>query len=303
MQPGPKIGLDDVYFAVMTAGSDTPTTAPTYGTPFKVPGVAKATVKQNGEVVADWGDNGPYSLVNSRGNVELDLEFVDLDPNTRVTLLNITKSGGITQEKAYDQSPFVAMGFRVWHGNLDASGNKIYTYFWYAKGKLAIDDKGANTKKDKLAIEHFMFKGLFAKLIYNDSIVAYAESDDPDVPAATITNWFTAPVVSTTADLTAVTCVAAKSAGNVTFTFSKGSGASFSMNALTAALGSSVLVQVGGVNQAGTLAWSAQATTHPVLTYTPSLSLTGDTVAAVCTAEVKDANGVACTPEAASLAF
>lgn len=302
MEYGPKIGLDSVYVAALTEGSDTTTGTPVWGTPVRLAGAASFQGNPNGQMVTDWGDNGPFFTMNSRGNLQGVLELIDIDPTVLAAVLGQTKANGIVKEGIMDQAPYYALGFRVWIGGVE-SGNRIYEYFWYVKGKFTIPTQGANTKKDTVSPEHTILNCEFVKLNKNDVMCTHARSNDPTVVSTTITNWFNAPVYETTIDLGALSVVIAESTTNATLTFTKVGGGVFSIAETSAVVGSSILFIKGGASQAGTIVWSGQGTATVVGTFTPAVAFGTATVLATVTNAVRDSFGVACTPNTTELTY
>jgi phi13 family phage major tail protein len=295
----PVIGLDNVVIARLLSdvGGTTP---PTYDTPVALAGAVMASRRNNGEVAVDYADNGAFFAANSRGNTELTLELTNVVPSTYALILGMNRANGITQEKSMDQSPFFAVGFRVWIGGEDGSGNKIYKYYWMLKGKFSVPDDGAETKKESLNFQHISLNALFVKTQYsaagdgNGLLVNHARSDY-DLTSAQAAAWFNAPVVVTSADTGAVTVTGALSGGNVVLTGAKVGGGSFSFAQETVVKGSSLLIQKGGVELAGALTFSA-AGVAPTITFTPTVAFTSGSHYVTVTSAVRDNNGVAVTP-------
>lgn len=303
----PVIGLDNVVIAQLTADS-AGTTAPTYDTPISLAGAVQASVANNGSVSTDWADNGPFFAMNNRGNIELTLELTNMAASTYALVLGNTRANGITIERPEDTAPFFALGFRVWIGGTDSSGDKIYEYFWYAKGVFSVPDSGANSKTDSISFQHKTLKVTFIKTQY------YADADDPDGVLVThgrsdedltsdqISTWFDAPVLTTDANTSAVTVTAAESSGDIAFTFVKSDSSTFYMSEDSASLGSNILIQLEGEEVAGTLAWTGQGTASVVATFTPTTAFTSaDVVIASVTSGLKDVNGVSVTPYSTSI--
>ena len=295
MASAPKIGLDKVYVASLT--SDAGTLAPVYGTPVALAGAASLTGNPNGELVTDWGDNGPYFTMNGRGNLQATLELIDVDPAVLAAVLGQTRANGITQEGIFDQSPYYALGFRVWIGGVDSLGAKIYEYFWYLKGKFSIPEQGAETKKETISPQHTTLNAEFVKLAYNDVMCTHGRTDF-DLSTATAAAWFTAPVYNSSQSLSAVTfaSVAGSASGHtITLTFSKGSSESFALVAPTDA--SQILVSVvsTGAPLAGTSTYAVSAASA-----SPTLTITNTNIAGVAylvyVVGLKDVNGVTVTP-------
>lgn len=303
----PVIGLDSVYIAQLTA-DEAGTTLPTYGTPIKLAGAVQASVANNGSVSVDWADNGPLFAMNNRGNIELTLELTNMSAATYALVLGNTRANGITIERPQDTAPFFAVGFRVWIGGTDDSGDKVYEYFWYPKGVFSVPDNGANSKTDSISFQHKTLKVTFVRTEY------YASSSDPDgvlvthgrsdenLTSAQISAWFDAPVLTTSANTSAVTVTAAESSGAIAMTFAKADSSSFSMSEDSVSLGSNVLIQVSGAEVAGTIAWTGQASTAPIATFTPTTAFSsGDVVLVTVTSGLKDVNGVSVTPYSTSI--
>ena len=290
MASAPKIGLDKVYVASLTA--DAGVSAPTYGTPVALLGAVNMTGNPNGSLITDYGDNGAYWTQNSRGNLQATLELIDCDPSVMALMLGQTRANGKTEEKFTDQSPYYAMGYRVWIGDT-VSGAKIYEYFWYLKGKFAIPEQGAETKKESISPQHVTMSAEFVRLNYNDVMTVHGRTDF-DLTAADASAWFSQPVYSSAQSLSAVTVgtIAGSYSGKtITIPFAKGSSETFSMN-LPAAGDITVSVVSTGVLIAGTTTYVAS-----VAGTAPTLILSNTNIAAVpylvtVTSDVTDINGV-----------
>lgn len=292
MASAPKIGLDKVYVASLT--TDDGTNVPTYGTPVLLAGAAKMTGNPNGSLVTDWGDNGPYFTMNARGNLQATLDLIDADPSVLATMLGQTRSSGITQEGILDQAPYYALGFRVWIGGLDSSGNKIYEYFWYLKGKFAVPEQGAETKKETLSPQHTVLSAEFVKLAYNDVLCTHGRTDY-SLAAATASAWFNQPVYAATQSVSAVTVssvAGSSSAHTITVTFGKGSSETFSLIAPTDDSTITVSVVSTGLLLAGAYTYTPSAAGT-----TPTIVIANANIGAVAylvtvTNRVVDNNGV-----------
>ena len=307
---GPKIGLDAVYVAPLNPGTDTALIPPSWGTPQNLAsGIVKVTANPNGALVTDWGDNGPFCVINSRGNLQLQLEIQDIDPTVVAALLGQTRANGLTLEDALDQSPWYAWAYRVWIAgsdplSVDPSTGKIYEYFWHFKGKAALPEGGAETFKGKAAPQHTTLSVEFAKLNFNNKLTIKGRTNAPGILPSVIADWFNAPIIGTAADLTALHVVIAKSGANITFTFTKADASVFSMAEASAILGSSVIVQAAGAEIAGALAFAGEDTASVVATFAPTAAIaSGTTVIAAVTDAVEDENGVTVAPASASLSF
>ena len=299
MNEAPKIGLDNVVIAKVLSDSSE---GISFGDVIALKGAVNATVNPNSDVAVDFADNGPFFSASNRGNTELNLELIDVDVDVLAQLLGQRKVNGITVETPLDQSSDYALGFRVWLAGKDGSGNNRYQYFWYAKGKFSVPETGGETKTDSLHFEHISVTAQFVQTQYvpagqeTGTICTHIRTDDPSVPASVKANWFNAPVVETASDDSELTVTASYSAGKVTFTGAKDSGASFVF-----AEGSVIDGQTIGVLDAngelvdGTYAVGKTASTSPTIVFTPDAE--AETPASVfVTGGLKDSFGVGATP-------
>ena len=292
MNEAPKIGLDSVHIARVISDD---ANGIVYDTPIALKGAVNATVNPNSDVATDYGDNGVFFVTNNRGNTEMNLELIGIDPSTRALMLGQTKVNGVTVETPLDQSPYFAVGFRVWIAG-EKDGEKRYQYFWYAKGKFSVPETGGTTKKDTIEFGHENLTAQFAQTVYNGIICTHARNDDDEVPASVITNWFNAPVVQTTTDDSELTVTASYSAGKVTFTGAKDSGASFVFASGSVIDGQTIgVLDANGALVDGTFAVGTTASTSPTIVFTPSAE--AETPASVfVTSGLKDSFGVGATP-------
>ena len=300
----PKIGLDNVVVAkVLSDGPD----GITFGEVIPLKGAVNATVNPNSDVAVDFADNGPFFSASNRGNTELSLEMIDVDPEILAQLLGQKKVNGITVETPLDQSSDYAMGFRVWLAGKDGNGQNRYQYFWYAKGKFSVPETGGETKTDTLNFGHVSMTAQFVQTLFvpdgqeAGTICTHIRTDDPTVSASVKANWFNAPVVSVTTDASELTVSASTSNGNVVLTGAKESGASFVFAPASAKLGDTVIVtDEQGALVDGTVTVSATASASPTITFTPAAG--AETPASVTvTSGLKDSFGVGATPAVLSL--
>ena len=305
MNEAPKIGLDNVVIAKVLSDS---AEGISFGPVIALKGAVNATVNPNSDVAVDYADNGPFFSASNRGNTELSLEMIDVDPDVLAQLLGQRKVNGVTVETALDQSSDYALGFRVWLAGKDDNGNNRYQLFWYAKGKFSVPETGGETKTESLNFGHISVTAQFVQTQFvpngqeAGTICTHVRTDDPSVPSSVKTNWFNAPVVQTASDDSELTVTASMNASNhkVTFTGAKDSGASFVFAQGSAILGQTIVVlDENGVEVAGELAVGTTASTSPTIVFTPSAD--AETPATVfVTSGLKDSFGVGATPMADS---
>ena len=298
MNERPRIGLSGLVLAqVLKDDKD----GIVYDTPFAIPGAVVATINPNSSVETDYADDGAFFAQNNRGNTELSLEMIDITPENEAKMLGQRRVNGVTVETDLDQSPYFAFGAKVLMAGSDEAGDAVYTYLWYAKGKFSVPESGGETKKDSITFGHKNLTAQFVKTQFvpdgqkSGTIGARIRTDDPAVPAALISGWFNAPVISTSQSTSAVTVTAATSSGNLVLTGSKGSAESFTFAQVTAKLGETIIVtDAGGELVKGTLTFGGTATA-PTITFTPDDGENAFTCVTV-TSGLKDNNGIGVTP-------
>ena len=294
----PKIGLSGLVLAKVLSDDEN---GIVYDTPVSIPGAVVATINPNSSVETDYADNGAFFAQNNRGNTELSLEMIDISPENEALMLGQTRSGGVTVETDLDQSPYFAFGGKILLAGSDASGDAVYEYFWYAKGKFSVPESGGETKRDSITFGHKNLTAQFVKTQYvpsgqkSGSICTHCRTDDAGVPAATISGWFSQPIVQLSQSLSAVTVAATISGGKLVLTGSKGTSESFTFAEASAKLGETIIVtDTNGAPVAGSIAFGGTATA-PTITFTKAADANAFTAVTV-TSGLKDNFGVGVTP-------
>jgi phi13 family phage major tail protein len=299
----PAIGIEGAVYALLNESTDVLAGTPTYGAVKALFPSAKLTVNPNGSVATDWADDGPSFVATTTGKYQLSLEAQDVDPAAYAEITGQTRANGIAVDGSLDSAPYVAFGYRQWLGGLDSSGNKRYRYKWLLKGKFSKAQEGGETKKDTISYQHMTLAAEFTKLIANNNIQTTIRTDASDAPAATISAWFNAPVISSTVDLGALTLTSAAgviSTKTFTLTFAKAGGGT-----TTIVDGSAVNVAIAlastGTLIALTTFTPGSASTTPTLAVVTSATLTGVAYTVFVTAQIHDANGVACVQKSVTV--
>lgn len=295
----PVIGLDNVYIAKLL--NDDGINPPSYDTPVPLKGAVTASVNPNSSVETDFADNGAFFVADNRGNIEISMELTNVDADVLAEMLGQSRQNGITSEMVTDQAPYFAMGFRVWIGGTDVSGNKIYEYFWYAKGKFSVPQTGANTKGESIDFQHKSITAQFVSTLWqptgNGGLFCTHGRSDKDLPVSVAQNWFNAPVLVPTSDLTDLTFTATKSGTKkVLLTGAKESGTASNIAAGSVKLGQNVLITEDGDEVEGVV-----SVEDNVITFEATDAFAG-TIGVVVTSGVKDVYGVSATPLVTTLA-
>lgn len=295
----PKIGLSGLVLAQVLSDDEN---GIVYDTPFKIPGAVVATINPNSSVETDYADDGAFFAQNTRGNTELSLEMIDITPENEAKMLGQKRVNGVTIETDLDQSPYFAFGARILLAGSDENGDAVYEYIWYAKGKFSVPESGGQTKKDSLEFGHKNLTAQFVKTQFvpdgqkSGTIGSHCRTDDPDVPASLIENWFDAPVISVAQNTGAFTVTAASGSNNtVVLTGTKEGGANVSFGRASAKLGETIIVtDSSGEFVAGTIAFGGTATA-PTITFTPAEDENAPASVTV-TSGLKDNYGIGATP-------
>lgn len=298
----PVIGLDNVVIAELLSDD---VNGVTYDTPIALKGAVNASVNPNSDVAVDYADNGPFFVMNNRGNTELTLELTNVDPAVQAKMLGQKRSGGITVETPMDSSPYFAMGFRVWVGGTDENGNKIYEYMWLAKGKFSVPESGAETKKESVSFQHKNMTAQFVATIFvpngqdSGTICTHCRSD-VDTSSAVIANWFNAPVVSVASQANTITVTsAAQASDKLTITFAATTATTIAE--ATANANNITVLNGDGEVIDGTFAIGVSGNVAPTVVFT--LADNSESVATVVIgAGVKDIYNVAVTPKVVTVA-
>jgi len=299
MEQRPKIGLSGLVLARVISDDEN---GIVYDTPFKIPGAVVATINPNSSVETDYADDGAFFAQNNRGNTELSLEMIDITPESEALMLGQKRVNGVTIETDLDQSPYFAFGGRILRAGSDENGDAVYEYIWYAKGKFSVPESGGETKRDSLTFGHKNLTAQFVKTQFvpdgqkSGTIGAKCRTDDPEVPASLIENWFDAPVISVAQNTGAFTVTAAGGSNNtVILTGSKEGGANVSFGRASAKLGETIIVvDSSGEFVDGTIAFGGTATA-PTITFTPAEDANAPAGVTV-TSGLKDNYGIGATP-------
>ena len=299
MNERPRIGLSGLVLAEVLADNEN---GITYGTPFRIPGAVVATINPNSSVETDYADDGAFFAQNNRGNTELSLEMIDITPENEAKMLGQRRVNGVTVETDLDQSPYFAFGAKVLMAGSDETGDAVYTYLWYAKGKFSVPESGGETKRDSITFGHKNLTAQFVKTQFvpdgqkSGTIGTHCRTDDPEVPASLIENWFNAPVISTAQNTGAFTVTAAGGSNDtVILTGTKAGGANVSFAPASAKVGETIIVtDSSGEMVNGTLTFGGTATA-PTITFTPGED-EGTPASVTVTSGLKDNYGIGATP-------
>lgn len=288
-----SIGLDKLYYAVQT--SDDPAGVPVYDTIYPLVGAKTLSFNAAAALTTNFADDSAFELMESIGEMGLSLSVVDILPEDQARLLGHTYLNGAIIRKSADSSPYVAIMGRV----MMADGSYGYVRYYKVKfGKANAEDA---TREASPAPRTMSLEGRVAALVSTTYAGKYMEkvrSDDPTVPAATITNWFTSVGHSTGATGAITVAAAAGSAGQVVFTFTK-SGGNTNMNTGTFTV-PKIAIFLNSTGAVASPTWTFGATGGATQTATAS-GVTAGASSWFVSSEVQDVNGVGVTAKGGSV--
>ena len=296
----PRIGLRDVVYAIVDETTNVSGGTLTFGAVTALANAAKLTVNPNGTLVTGFYDDASRVVAETIGKIDMDIEFAELSQANYAALLGSTYSGGLIQEKSTDTSPWVALGFKAKRVGLDSNSAEIFDYYWLYMGKFSKFSSTYETKKETINLQNVVMKAQFTVPQTDNVWRLRLRTDDSNVPAATITNFF-ATVVIGSADTTALSVVitegTAGNAGQLKMVFSKVSAASFNINSatLTTTNVQTVDCTAGNAVLAGSFSTPSAGTSVTVY-FTPTTPITAaHVVFATVISGVKDTSGIGCT--------
>jgi len=293
----PIVGAKDFVYALLTAGTDIAGGTPTYGTIKSLPGLRKVTVNPNASQSQLEGDDRVMYISEQIGKIDVTAEFGDVNISQFAELYGHTYASGAVTKNVSDVSPLVAIGYKV-----TRSGSSVYTYKWLYCGQFMKMETSAETKGESLKYQSVSLKGIFRSLISSGVYEYRVDTDDTEAAAALISGFFSTVVQPSAADLGALTLTSAAgvaSTKTITITFGKAGGGSTTIRTPTAADIFIILDSTHALLVPSTFTPGVSSATPTLVIVTTSLTAAAHTL--MVTANVKDANGVACV--AKSVAF
>ena len=286
----PRIGLKDVVYAVFDEGTST------YGTITSLTGAMELSFDPASSAATLFADDGAFATAETVGEMSISFGLADILPVHEAALLGHSYANGVIEYGVNDQSPYVAIGAKMLRAGKDGS-NEVYSYMWLPKVKLSKPSSSAMTKGASIEFQTPTMEG---RVVQNSSGVykTSIRTDDTNVSATLISNWFSSVVESTGASTTAVTLTSAvgdDAANTITLTFDKSS-ESFSLKTVPVG-GITVSVVSTGLLIAGTTTY-----TYSAAGAAPTITLTNANISAVqylvtVNSTVQDNNNVGVTAE------
>lgn len=281
-------GLSDIVYSVYD------TVAGTYGAIKTLPGAKMFAFDPASSISRLYADDKAFDAADATGDSSIQLELVDVTPDKLAEITGMTYSAGQLIQKPIDLSPHLAIGGKIRLSGKD-SGTDVYRYVWYYNVVLNKPSSEDKTKETSVEFRTMKFDGAVLPNLATNTYRMSVRTDDTNVPAATLSGFFSS-VVTPGGSLTAVTVssLAGSASGDtITITFGKG-GESFSL-ANPAATNITVSVVSTGALIAGTSTFTASAAgTAPTVTIANS-NIANVAYLVVVTAGLVDNNNVPVT--------
>lgn len=187
MSDSVTVGLDMVYYAILTPGTDTHDTPAAYSTPKRIPGAIQATLTPNVNSATLFADDQAAVTDSNLGDIALVLNVKDLPTEVLADLLGhkIDSKGGLVRS-ASDAAPYVALGYRR-----RKTGGQ-YRYIWNYKGKFQPETQDASTKTDTPNFQTPTINATFLPRTNDGKWQYVMNTDDEGVDQTAIDNWFDA---------------------------------------------------------------------------------------------------------------
>jgi phi13 family phage major tail protein len=171
-------GLDMFHIAELTNDD---LVSVTYGIPEKLPGAVNVKIDPKQESETVWADNGAYTVLNALGDIDVEIEAVDLPLELQKKLFGHTEEGGVQFASINDETMELALGFR---SKVSTGG---FRYYWLLKGKPELLPTEGKTEEGKPAPQTAKLKFKFMPLQHNGRWKAQAEDNATFTKGA---NWF-----------------------------------------------------------------------------------------------------------------
>lgn len=284
-----RFGAKDLVYAVLNEASDVPGGTPTYGAVTALANLAKISVNPNGNSAILFADDGPRFAADTIGKIDVTVDLADISTVAGAEVLGHTVVNGVVTELSTDQSPYIALGFKI------TRTGGYYDYIWLLKGKLTKPDLSAETKKEGINFQTQSLKGSFVALQANNAWRTRLRTDDATVPAATLAGFFTTVLTTSAADLGALTLTSGAGVSGtktLTLTFAKAGGGTTTIQAPTADDFQMILDSTKAILTPSSITPGAASVAPTLVVVFSSMTAAAHTI--VVTTRVKDANGVSC---------
>lgn len=162
-------GLDMFHIALLK--KDT-LDAIEFDVPERLLGAVNVNVQPNTESNPFYADNGVFTVLNSMGDIDVDLEVADLPFSVQEKIYGHRKENGVLIANKDDVTAELALGFR---SKISTGG---YRFYWLLKGKPELLPTEHQTDEGNTTPQTAKVKMKFMPLQHNGDWKTQAESED-----------------------------------------------------------------------------------------------------------------------------
>lgn len=187
---GEFVGVDSLYYAIVSSDTDSVYTA---ATPVYLAPVAEIAGEPEINNLTTYYDNKAANNYATEGKTELKVTISNLPSSVMATLLGkkYSSADGLVYDSGSANPPDIALGFRY---NMGTDG---YRYYWYLKGTISGGAEEATSKKTDVEVKTYILTYTAVTTtktwtIDTDTISlkrVFGDTADENFDA---TNWFTA---------------------------------------------------------------------------------------------------------------
>ena len=153
----PKIGVKNLYYALLTKDDETVT----YGTPKRIVGLNTIDINPTVQRATAYGDDVPLETASSISDITVSLDSVYLPLEDKAALLGHKIIDGVMVSKTDDEAPYVAIMFESKQTQGAIQFEKLL------KGKFAESQETFNTKGENIDYQLHSLNGSFVARAYD----------------------------------------------------------------------------------------------------------------------------------------
>jgi phi13 family phage major tail protein len=169
-------GLSDFHIAVLNEDNRE---GVNYDEVERLEGAVNVTVTPNTESNTKYADNGVFAVLNSLGDIDVDLTAVDLPVDIQSKIYGQTQEGEVVFSNQNDESVELALGFKA---EIQGGGHR---YYWLLKGKPELAPIEHQTDEGNVESQDYSLSLSFMPLQYNGNWKAQLDST-----TVTSDQWF-----------------------------------------------------------------------------------------------------------------
>ncbi|QBP06945.1 major tail protein [Virgibacillus phage Mimir87] len=162
-------GLDMFHLALLTEDERD---GVEYEAPEQVDGAVNVNVQPNTDSNTFYADNGAYAVLNSLGDIDVDMEVADLPFKLQKKIFGHKEENGIQFASTEDIAAQLALGFRA-----KTSGGG-YRFYWFLKGQPELLPIEHQTDEGNATPQTAKLKLKFMPLQFNKRWKAQAETEE-----------------------------------------------------------------------------------------------------------------------------